>query len=69
MFFVHLDCTVDDGKTKVRAPGPQMSASPNGSVVNTLKLIFRGEGVPGLYRGVMPNMFTAGMGWGLYFYA
>ncbi|CAG0918292.1 unnamed protein product [Notodromas monacha] len=45
-------------------------AYQNGSsVLATLKLIFRGEGVPGLYRGVMPNVFTSGLGWGLYFYA
>ena len=29
--------------------------------------VLRDEGVPGLYRGVTPNMWGAGAAWGLYF--
>ncbi|CAG0924018.1 unnamed protein product [Notodromas monacha] len=54
---------VDDGKTTSRA------ATKADGVFASLRMIVRGEGVSGLYRGVMPNVCTAGIGWGLYFYA
>ena len=37
------------------------------SIGNAMSTIVRSEGVRGLYRGVTPNVVTAGSSWGSYF--
>ena len=37
------------------------------SIGNAMTTIVRSEGVRGLYRGVAPNVVTAGSSWGSYF--
>ena len=37
------------------------------SIGNAMTTIVRSEGVRGLYRGVTPNVVTAGSSWGSYF--
>lgn len=50
--------SVDDGQSK----RPQYTG-----LRNAVKVIFKQEGVKGLYRGVTPNVAGAGTAWGFYF--
>ena len=37
-------------------------------ITDAIKTILRQDGVRGLYQGVTPNVWGAGMSWGLYFF-
>lgn len=49
---------VNDGRSSI----PQYSG-----IRNALLTIYQQEGVRGLYRGVIPNVWGSGTAWGLYF--
>ncbi|XP_026275625.1 mitochondrial folate transporter/carrier [Frankliniella occidentalis] len=49
---------VNDGRTSM----PQYN-----SIRNALVTIYKQEGIRGLYRGVVPNVWGSGTAWGLYF--
>lgn len=36
--------------------------------IDAARIIFRQEGIRGLYQGVTPNVWGAGASWGFYFF-
>lgn len=50
---------VDDGKT--------ITTPRHTSIFGGIRLIYKQEGLRGLYRGVTPNLIGSGSSWGLYF--
>lgn len=69
-------CPLDVGKTRLQAQGSYLKSHPNNStfqsikykgLVNTLNVIYKEEGIRGLYRGLVPITFGYFPTWMIYF--
>jgi len=61
IYCVFLVTAVNEGQTVARHR-PQYSG-----ILDAVRRIRAQEGVRGLYKGIVPNVWGAGMAWGFYF--